>query len=135
MSEKIYPVPAEWAARAHVDDRKYQEMYKHSVADPNGFWGEHGKRVDWIKPYTKVKNTSYAPDNVSIKWYEDGTLNVNGLEAWLRDPASVKAMAPDEGRGMPNLGLSETEIDDLVAFLATTGVPPSPDNIEQSYVD
>ena len=43
----------------------------------NGFWGEMGKRIDWIKPYTKVKNTSYAPDNVSIKWYEDGTLNVS----------------------------------------------------------
>ncbi len=76
MSETIYPVAAEWAARALVDDAKYQEMYKRSVEDPDGFWGEMGKRIDWIKPYTKVKNTSYAPDNVSIKWYEDGTLNV-----------------------------------------------------------
>ncbi|MGE5511343.1 MAG: acetate--CoA ligase [Bacteroidota bacterium] len=76
MSEKIYNVPAEWAARAWVDNQKYLAMYKHSVEDPNGFWGEAGKRIDWIKPYTKVKNTSYAPDNVSIKWYEDGTLNV-----------------------------------------------------------
>ncbi|MEM8977633.1 MAG: acetate--CoA ligase, partial [Pseudomonadota bacterium] len=76
MSETIYPVAAEWAARAWVDDAKYQEMYKRSVEDPDAFWGEMGKRIDWIKPYTKVKNTSYAPDNVSIKWYEDGTLNV-----------------------------------------------------------
>jgi acetyl-CoA synthetase len=76
MSDKVYNVPAEWAARAWVDNQKYLAMYKHSVEDPNGFWGEAGKRIDWIKPYTKVKNTSYAPENVSIKWYEDGTLNV-----------------------------------------------------------
>jgi acetyl-CoA synthetase len=51
-------------------------MYKRSIEDPVGFWGEVGKRVDWIKPYTKVKNVSYGPGDVSIKWYEDGTLNV-----------------------------------------------------------
>ncbi|MBV1693184.1 MAG: acetate--CoA ligase [Hyphomicrobiales bacterium] len=76
MSEKIYNVPAEWASRAWVNDDKYKAMYKRSVEDPNGFWGEMGKRLDWIKPYTKVKNTSYDPANLSIKWYEDGTLNV-----------------------------------------------------------
>ena len=76
MSEKVYAVPAEWASRAWVDEQKYQSMYKRSVEDPTGFWGDVGKRVDWIKPYTKVKNVSYGPGDVSIKWYEDGTLNV-----------------------------------------------------------
>jgi acetyl-CoA synthetase len=76
MSSKAYNVPAEWSARALVDKAKYEEMYKRSIDDPNGFWGEAGKRVEWIKPYTKVKNTSYDPHNVSIKWYEDGSLNV-----------------------------------------------------------
>ena len=76
MSDKIYAVPAEWASRAWVDEQKYQSMYKRSVEDPVGFWGDVGKRVDWIKPYTKVKNVSYGPGDVSIKWYEDGTLNV-----------------------------------------------------------
>ena len=76
MSEKIYAVPAEWASRAWVDEARYQSMYKRSVEDPDGFWGEAGKRVDWIKPYAKVKNVSYGPGDVSIKWYEDGTLNV-----------------------------------------------------------
>ncbi len=76
MSEKIYAVPAEWASRAWVDEQKYQAMYKRSVEDPEGFWGDVGKRVDWIKPYSKVKNVSYGPGDVSIKWYEDGTLNV-----------------------------------------------------------
>ena len=77
MSEKIYPVPADAKARAYVDDAKYQAMYKQSVDDPAAFWGEHGKRIDWIKPFTKVKNTSYDPHNVSIKWFEDGTTNVS----------------------------------------------------------
>jgi acetyl-CoA synthetase len=77
MSDKVYPVPAEWKQRAWVDDDKYKEMYDRSVKDPDGFWGEMGKRLDWIKPYTKVKNTSYDPNNVSIKWYEDGVLNVS----------------------------------------------------------
>ena len=77
MSDKIYAVPPEWASRAFVDDAKYQDMYKRSISDPAGFWGEMGKRVDWIKPYTKVKNTTFGPGDVSIKWYEDGTLNVS----------------------------------------------------------
>ena len=76
MSEKVYPVPPEWTSRAWIDETKYQEMYKRSIDDPDGFWGEIGKRIDWIKPYTKVKNTSFGPGDVSIKWFEDGTLNV-----------------------------------------------------------
>jgi acetyl-CoA synthetase len=75
MSDKVYNVPAEWASRAFINNDKYLQLYKRSLEDPNGFWGEQGKRIDWIKPYTKVKNTSYDPHNVSIKWYEDGTLN------------------------------------------------------------
>ena len=78
MSEThVYPVPADLAASAWVDNDKYLEMYKQSVEDPDAFWGEQGKRIDWIKPYTKVKNVSYASSNVSIKWYEDGTLNAS----------------------------------------------------------
>ncbi|MDI3469597.1 MAG: Acetyl-CoA synthetase [Pseudolabrys sp.] len=73
--DKIYSVPADWAKRAWVDEAKYKEMYAASIKDPAKFWGEHGKRVDWSKPFTKVKNTSYAPGHISIKWYEDGTLN------------------------------------------------------------
>jgi len=77
MSEvKLYPVPSDWQSSAHIDAAKYEEMYSASINDPEAFWGEHGRRIDWIKPYSKVKNTSYAPENVSIKWFEDGTLNV-----------------------------------------------------------
>jgi acetyl-CoA synthetase len=76
MSEvKIHDVPAEWAARAYLDDAGYRAMYEASLADPAAFWGEQGRRIDWIKPYRVVKNTRYQPD-VSIRWYEDGTTNV-----------------------------------------------------------
>src|SRR5712691_2343323 len=76
MSEKIYDVPAEWAKRAWADQAKYQEMYARSVKDPNGFWAEQAKRIGWMKPFTKVDNESFAPGNISIKWFEDGVLNV-----------------------------------------------------------
>ena len=76
MSEKIYDVPAQWASRAWVDQAKYQKMYARSVSDPNGFWSEQAKRIGWIKPFTKVENASFAPGNISIKWFEDGVLNV-----------------------------------------------------------
>ena len=73
---KTYPPTAEFKAKTHLDAAKYDEMYAASINDPDGFWAEHGKRVDWIKPFTKVKNVSYAHPDVSIKWFEDGTLNV-----------------------------------------------------------
>ncbi|MEO1318488.1 MAG: acetate--CoA ligase, partial [Pseudomonadota bacterium] len=71
------PVPGDLAATAHINAAKYNEMYKASVDNPDAFWGEHGKRIDWITPYTKVKNTSFDYHNVSIKWFEDGELNVS----------------------------------------------------------
>ena len=76
MSDKLYPVSKEWAKRAHVDDASYQAMYAASVNDPEAFWREHGQRIDWFKPYTKVKNTSYKPGKVKIAWFEDGITNV-----------------------------------------------------------
>ena len=74
---KTYPPTAQFAKTAHADADVYEKMYADSMADPDAFWGEQGKRIDWIKPYTKVKNTSFAPGNVDIKWFEDGTLNVS----------------------------------------------------------
>jgi acetyl-CoA synthetase len=71
----IFPVSPASAQRAWVDKQKYEEMYARSVADPEGFWAEHGKRVDWIKPFSKVKDVSFRGD-VSIRWYHDGTLNI-----------------------------------------------------------
>ena len=77
MSDKCYPVPAQWAERAFINAASYKTHYDRSVADPDGFWGEAGKRLEWIKPYTRVKNTSFDLGRVSIRWFEDGTLNVS----------------------------------------------------------
>ena len=80
----VFPVPAPLAKSAWCDDAKYKAMYERSVKDPEGFWAEHGKRIDWIKPYTKIKDVSYTGD-VHIKWFYDGTLNasVNCLDRHL----------------------------------------------------
>src|SRR3974390_1460852 len=75
MSETIYDVPAQWQNRAFADEARYNALYTRSIKDPNGFWAEEAKRIDWIKPFTKVKNISFDPHKVSIKWFEDGTLN------------------------------------------------------------
>jgi len=77
MSEThIYPVPAEVAKRALVDNDGYLKMYQASVDDPEAFWAEHGKRIDWIKPYTQIKDVDYN-NKVHIKWFHDGTLNAS----------------------------------------------------------
>jgi acetyl-CoA synthetase len=68
---------AAFAAKAHVTADQYTAMYDASIRNPEAFWAEHGKRIDWIKPFTKVKSTSFAPGNIDIKWFEDGTLNVS----------------------------------------------------------
>ncbi len=76
LSSSVYPPAQEVVARAHVDAQAYERMYRDSVADPDAFWGREGKRLDWIKPYSTVRNTDFALGGVSIKWFEDGTLNV-----------------------------------------------------------
>jgi acetyl-CoA synthetase len=76
MSEKVIDVQDAWRERALIDDAKYQEMYAASVSDPETFWAEHGKRIDWSTPFSKVKDTSFEPGNISIKWFEDGKTNV-----------------------------------------------------------
>jgi acetyl-CoA synthetase len=76
MSDKVYDVPREWKERAFIDEAKYKDMYAASIKDPDTFWAEQAKRIHWFKPFTKVKNSSYDPHNVSIKWFEDGVTNV-----------------------------------------------------------
>ena len=71
-----YAPSADFTANAHIDAALYDEMYAASVNDPEAFWGEHGKRIDWIKPFTQVKDTSFEFGKVDINWFGDGTLNV-----------------------------------------------------------
>ena len=77
MTDQMHQPPAEIVAQRPRERGTYAAMYAASIADPDAFWGEHGRRLDWIKPYTRVKNTSFDYHNVSIKWFEDGKLNVS----------------------------------------------------------
>lgn len=100
MTDKTFPPHADMAACAHADKATYDRMYAQSVGDPDAFWGEEGKRLDWMTPYTKVKNTSFAPGNIDIRWFEDGTLNVaaNCIDRHLADRADQTAIIwePDD---------------------------------------
>ena len=78
MSEnRTFPPSDEGASQAHINIQGYQKAYAESLSDPDAFWAEHGKRIDWIQPYTKISDVSYDKPDVHIKWYEDGTLNAS----------------------------------------------------------
>ena len=76
METHVYPVPDATRERTLIDQQRYEEMYARSLADNEGFWAEQAQRIDWIKPFTKVKDVSFAKDDLHIRWFEDGTLNV-----------------------------------------------------------
>jgi len=92
--DALIPVPAAWAANAYIDSATYDELYKRSIEDPEGFWREQGKRIDWMKPYSKIKDVSYAKYDLHIRWYEDGTLNasVNCIDRHLEHKANDTAI-------------------------------------------
>ncbi|MBN4066327.1 acetate--CoA ligase [Ahrensia sp. AH-315-G08] len=94
MQNKVYPVSKSVAAKAHIDNEGYQKKYAESIGDSDAFWMEEGKRLDWIKPYTKAGNWTFEHPDVSIKWYEDGTLNVsaNCIDRHLKDRADQVAI-------------------------------------------
>ncbi|MGR3571209.1 acetate--CoA ligase [Brevirhabdus sp.] len=122
MTDKSYAPSVEFAGKAHADKATYDRMYSESVRDPDAFWAEHGKRLDWIKPYTKVKNTSFAYPDVSIKWYEDGQLNVcaNCVDRHLDTRADQTAIIwegdnPDDSRH-----ITYRELHENVSKLANT---------------
>ena len=77
MSDKVYPVPPQWKRRAHIDDAAYRKMYAESVKDPDKFWAKQAKRIDWFEIFQENKNATFEYPNVSIRWFEDGVLNVS----------------------------------------------------------
>ena len=87
MSNEIFPVSEEWAGRAYIDEERYNALYEASVKDPETFWRAEASRLDWMKPFTKVKNVSYDAKDLHIKWFEDGKLNVsvNCLDRHLKE--------------------------------------------------
>ncbi|KOY62038.1 acetate--CoA ligase [Photorhabdus heterorhabditis] len=89
-----YPIPATIAEHTLMNKQQYQQNYQLSLQDPERFWGENGKIVDWIKPYTKVKNTSFDPGHINIRWFEDGTLNLsaNCLDRHLKERGDQTAI-------------------------------------------
>ena len=120
MFDKVYDVPAEWAKRAWVNKAQYEEMYKRSISDPQGFWGEHGKRIDWFTPYTKVKNTSFDTHNVSIKWFEDGVTNVahNCIDRHLPKRANQTAIIWEGDDPSESRHITYAELADQVGHFA-----------------
>src|SRR5258706_4678860 len=93
MSDEIIAVPDAWRERAFIDRDKYESMYAESLRDPDTFWREQARRVDWVKPFTKVKNVSWDPDNLHIRWFEDGSLNVSANCIDRHLPARAKQTA------------------------------------------
>ena len=94
MSAHVYPVPASWKMRAFINEAGYKSMYADSVKNPDKFWAKQAKRLDWFKAPTKIKNTSFAYEKVSIKWFEDGVLNVsyNCIDRHLKKRANQTAI-------------------------------------------
>ncbi|MFA6964582.1 acetate--CoA ligase [Bosea sp. (in: a-proteobacteria)] len=128
MTEMIYDVPAAWAKKAWANDAKYKKMYAASIKDPDKFWGEQGKRIDWFKPYSKVRNASYKPGKVAIKWFEDGTTNVayNCVDRHLATRAKQTAIIwegddPSESKKI-SYGQLYTEVCKFANVLKARGV-------------
>ena len=92
--ELVFKVPKKWSNNAYVNKSKYEKKYKSSIKDNEGFWGKEGKRISWIKPYTKIKDVKYSKTDVQIKWYYDGTLNasVNCIDRHLRGKKNKTAI-------------------------------------------
>ena len=92
--ELIFKVPKKWSNSAYVNKKKYDKKYKLSLKDNEGFWKKEGKRIDWIKPYKKIKDIKYSKTDVKIKWYYDGTLNAsaNCIDRHLKDKKNKTAI-------------------------------------------
>ncbi|MGH6770018.1 MAG: acetate--CoA ligase [Xanthobacteraceae bacterium] len=120
MSDKIYDVSAEWKSRAFIKDADYRAMYERSVADPAAFWAEQAKRIHWYKEPTKIKNTSFGPGNVSIKWYEDGVTNAayNCIDRHLAKRASQVAIIWEGDDPKDDKTITYQELHDEVCRMA-----------------
>ncbi len=122
MSEaKVYPVPADWAQGALIDAAAYEAKYRRSVEDPDGFWREEARRIDWMRPFTRVKDTSFAADDLHIHWFADGTLNLsaNCLDRHLAEYGDTAAIVfePDDP-AVPGRTLTYRELHEEVCRFA-----------------
>jgi acetyl-CoA synthetase len=120
MSDSVLEVPPEWRQRAWIDRPRYDEMYSRSLSDPDGFWRGEARRIDWIRPFTKVKNVSWVPDNLFIKWFEDATLNVsaNCIDRHLVKRANQTAILWEGDDPTESRAISYRELHEQVCRLA-----------------
>jgi acetyl-CoA synthetase len=120
MSEKIYPIPPEWKLRANIKEPEYFEMYERSLADPKAFWAKEAKRIHWYHAPTRIKNTSFGPDNVSIKWFEDGVTNVayNCIDRHLAERADQVAIIWEGDDPSESRHITYQELHDEVCRMA-----------------
>ncbi|HDY92910.1 MAG TPA: acetate--CoA ligase [Pseudoalteromonas sp.] len=120
MSQSIYPVPAHIKDATLIDKNKYNTLYKQSIDDPESFWREHGKRLDWSTPYTKVKNTSFDKGHINIKWYEDGYLNAsyNCIDRHLKTKADKVALIWEGDSPSQSESITYQQLHDEVAKFA-----------------
>jgi acetyl-CoA synthetase len=120
MPDKVYEVPADWAKRAFIDGEKYRAMYSRSLADPDGFWAEAAQRIHWFRPFSKVKDTSFDPHHVSIKWFEDGTTNAayNCIDRHLAERADQVAIIWEGDDPKDSKKITYRELHDQVCRMA-----------------
>ncbi len=120
MNDTLFPVPDSVAEAAHVNAGQYEAMYRASIADPDSFWAEHGRTLDWIRPFTQVRDVSYAPDDVHIRWFHDGTLNVsaNCIDRHLADRAGQAAIVWEGDRPGDTRTITYRELHEEVGRMA-----------------
>jgi acetyl-CoA synthetase len=121
MSQTTYPVPEDWAKGALIDDARYQAMYARSLAEPEAFWREEAQRIDWIKPFTKVKNASFHEADFGIKWFEDGTLNLaaNCLDRHLAERGEqIAILWEPDSPATPDRRITYRELHEMVCRFA-----------------
>jgi len=122
METRIYPVPEATKERTLITAEQYDEMYARSVDDNEGFWGEQAQRLDWIKPFTKVKDVSFAKDDLHIRWYEDGTLNAcyNCVDRHLESKGDDVALIWEGDDPNRDLKITYSELHERVCKFANT---------------
>ncbi|HSO46984.1 MAG TPA: acetyl-coenzyme A synthetase N-terminal domain-containing protein, partial [Rhizobiaceae bacterium] len=119
MDVKVHKVKASWKKGALIDNDTYLKWHAESIKNPDKFWGRHGKRIDWFKPYTKVKNTSFK-GKVAIKWYEDGLTNVsyNCIDRHLKKRGDQVAIIWEGDNPYDDKKITYRELYDQVCRLA-----------------
>ena len=118
--ELVFKVPSAWAKKSYVDKKGYESKYKESVTNNEAFWAKEGKRIDWIKPYTKIKDVTYSKNKVDIKWFHDGTLNVsyNCIDRHLPKKANDVALIFEGDEPTVDSKITYQELKDEVCKLA-----------------